>query len=291
MTPLEVARTYFDAWNRRDAAAIVATFSEDGSYSDPASQGELKGEAIGAYAAGLWAAFPNLSFEILSAAEAGDGIVAAQWIMRGTNSGSFAGLPPTGRHVELAGADFVKVEDGKIRSVLGYFDSAELPRQLGLQVLVQPHSIGPFRFGTSVHVTSGKGSKPGAFSITVLHALSAGEAARVQDYSRQIVQEMMAMPEFIGWIGVTVGNAMLTLTAWEDSEAPRKLLTQGAHAVAVRDFFGAGIASGGFTSVWAPARINAFWVRCASCGKMVDREKSDGGCACGAALPEAPPYL
>ena len=32
MHPLDVAHTYFDAWNRRDPAAIVATFAEG---SDP----------------------------------------------------------------------------------------------------------------------------------------------------------------------------------------------------------------------------------------------------------------
>jgi predicted ester cyclase len=45
---------------------------------------------------GLWAAFPDLSFEVASAGEAGPGLVAAQWIMRGTNLGSMMGLPPTG---------------------------------------------------------------------------------------------------------------------------------------------------------------------------------------------------
>jgi len=35
MHPLDVAHTYFDAWNRRDPAAIVSTFAEGGTYSDP----------------------------------------------------------------------------------------------------------------------------------------------------------------------------------------------------------------------------------------------------------------
>jgi hypothetical protein len=35
MNPLDVAQTYFDVWNQRDPAAIVATFAEGGTYSDP----------------------------------------------------------------------------------------------------------------------------------------------------------------------------------------------------------------------------------------------------------------
>ena len=40
MDVTEVAQRYFDAWNHRDAAAIVAAFTERGTYSDPvAGQG------------------------------------------------------------------------------------------------------------------------------------------------------------------------------------------------------------------------------------------------------------
>jgi predicted ester cyclase len=58
--------------------------------------------------------------------------------MKGTNSGSFNALPPTGTAITLPGADFVRVEEDKIRSVQGYFDSISLPRALGLDVIVQP---------------------------------------------------------------------------------------------------------------------------------------------------------
>jgi hypothetical protein len=37
MSALEVAQEYFNAWNRRDPAGIVATFMEGGTYNDPAS--------------------------------------------------------------------------------------------------------------------------------------------------------------------------------------------------------------------------------------------------------------
>ena len=60
------------------------------------------------------------------------GLVAAEWLMRGTNTGSFNGLPPTGIAITLPGADFVRVEEDKFRSVQGYFDSILLPRTLGL---------------------------------------------------------------------------------------------------------------------------------------------------------------
>ena len=136
MAAIEAAHAYFDAWNARDGAAIVASFSERGSYADPATDGPITGDAIAEYAGALWAAFPDLSFEVTSAAETGGGGVAAQWTMRGTNHGSFRGLPPTGRSIDVTGADFLTTGDGKVTSVVGYFDGGSVPRQLGLQVIV-----------------------------------------------------------------------------------------------------------------------------------------------------------
>ncbi len=141
-TPAQVAQLYFDAWNQRDAAAIVATFADGGTYADPTTPGPLTGAAIGAYAEGLWSAFPDLSFEILSSVQNGDGLLSAEWFMNGTNTGSMSGLPPAGLSVALHGADFIRIEGNKIRSVQGYFDSGGVPRALGLDVIVQPHAIG-----------------------------------------------------------------------------------------------------------------------------------------------------
>jgi predicted ester cyclase len=100
MDYLAVAEQYFDAWNAHDADAIAATFAPAGTYSDPQVSG-LDGAATGAYAAGLWESFPDLWFELVSAEATPDARVAAQWVMHGTNMGSFVGLPPTGRGVSV----------------------------------------------------------------------------------------------------------------------------------------------------------------------------------------------
>jgi steroid delta-isomerase-like uncharacterized protein len=286
---IQVAHRYFEAWNRRDAKAIIATFAEDGTYSDPSAGQGLTGESIAAYAKGLWAAFPDLSFEIISAAETDGGVVGSQWLMRGTNTGSLLGLPPTGRTVAVPGADFIQVEGEKIRSVQGYFDSRAVPEQLGLQVLVQPHAIGPFSFGTSTSVRTGKKNKPGAFGITVLEARSEEEIQQIKELSRQTATEMLEMPGFIGWVGMTIGPHMMTVTAWETPEHPQQL-RGGSHGQAMRKFFGPELAAGGTTSVWVPERINAMWVRCTACGAMADVERLAGKCQCGQSLPEHMPY-
>jgi steroid delta-isomerase-like uncharacterized protein len=290
MEALECAQKYFDAWNHRDADAVLATFSADGTYSDPVSGGRLQGEALKGYMQGLWAAFPDLSFEVASKGLAGENLVAAQWIMRGTNSGSMMGLPPTGKPVTVSGADFIQVAGGKIQTVDGYFDSRAVPEQLGLQVLVQPKELGPFVFGNSTRSWSGKNVKPGAFSVTVLEARSPEEIQAVTQQSAGIVEEMLAMNGFLGFVGVTVGQRMMTISAWENAKDPRQLLAGGSHADAMKKFFGTELAAGGFTSVWVPDRINARWVRCGSCHRMADHERSAGACSCGAKLRDPLPY-
>jgi steroid delta-isomerase-like uncharacterized protein len=289
-SPLQVAQRYFDAWNQHDANAIVDTFIDNGTYSDPTTGGPLSGVAIGAYAAGLWAAFPDLAFEIVSVAQGDAGLVSAEWLMKGTNTASFAGLPPTGRAVALPGADFIRVEGDKICSVQGYFDAGTLPRELGLDIIVQPKTIGPFSFGTSNRASSGKTSIPGAFSITWLETRSPEEQQKVAESSQKIVSEMLGMPGFIGWVGATIGDRMMTITAWETPEAPAQMLKGGEHRSVVGRFYSPELGSSGGTSVWVPARLNPRRLRCNACSKMADAEKAQGKCECGAVLPDLPAY-
>jgi steroid delta-isomerase-like uncharacterized protein len=103
MNAQTLVQRYFAGWNNHDAAEIVGTFANGGTYADPTTPGPLTGDSIGQNAAQLWAAFPDVRFEIRSHMASADGRFAAEWIMSGTNTGPFAGLPPTGRKVVLNG--------------------------------------------------------------------------------------------------------------------------------------------------------------------------------------------
>lgn len=289
MEAMEQAQRYFAAWNARDPKGVVATFASGGTYEDPATGGPLTGDAIGTMVQELIDAIPDLSFDIVSAAPAGEGAVAAQWLMKGTNSGSFAGLPPSGAKVALRGADFITIESGGIRSVRGYFDRQQFSEQLGLQVMTQPHEIGPFHFGNGVHVDLGKRTKPGAFSLTSI-AVRPDEEAELTERAQRVLIETTQMPGFISAFTGGVPGRGFTTTAWENVDAPRQLLAGGAHGDAMRRFFDGGFALGGITSVWVPERINTMWVRCTTCGSMESADRPEGRCSCGATLPEHPPY-
>lgn len=290
MDPADIVQAYFDAWNAHDADAIVATFATDGTYEDPTTPGLLQGAAIGENAAALWAAFPDVSFELVSHAEGDGDLFSAQWRMTGTNNGSFAGLPPTGRPVVVDGADFIRVGPGGIRSVKGYFDAGAVPRQVGMDVVVQPSQVGPFTFGRAVRVGSDKSGAPGAFSITILKPRSEEEVERVRELTREVVIQMQQLEGFMGWVGFTVGDRMVTVTAWKSPEDPKQVMRLEPHRQGTKGFFGTDLAGGAWVSVWTPHRIGPVWVRCDACGTMVNTSDEADTCACGAAMPPARVY-
>ncbi|MBT8447193.1 MAG: SnoaL-like domain-containing protein [Gammaproteobacteria bacterium] len=288
MNSRQSAEAYFAAWNDHDGDAITATFAPEGTYEDPTT-GRIPGAGVAATAQQLWQAFPDLAFEVISEEEAGDGRIVAEWLMTGTNSGPFQGLPPTGRSIALPGADFIDCGPDGINSVRGYFDSRGVPAQLGLQIVVQPDAIGPFTFGTSTAVQAGKATRPGAFSITTL--FSHGEQTEeIKDLSRETATEMLGMEGFIGIEMIRQGGRGVTVTAWEKPEQARQLMTSPSHKQAMQRFW-SDLGDAAYTSLWVPEHINTLWVRCTACGKMSDYEKLEGNCGCGEALPERPTYF
>ena len=81
--------------------------------------GAVSGAAPRAYVGGLWSALPDLTFAAESIGAIGPDLIAGLWGMRGTNTGSMRGLPPTGRAAPLRGIDLIRLRDRKIMSVKG----------------------------------------------------------------------------------------------------------------------------------------------------------------------------
>lgn len=286
----DLAQAYFDSWNARDAEGILATLGDSGTYEDPKTGGPISGAALKGYVQALWSAFPDLSFDLATSAETGPDSMAVEWVMHGTNHGSMAGLPPTGKPISLRGADFFTFAEGSIRTVTGYFDGGAIPAQLGLDVIVQPRQVGPFRFGTSTEVSSGKRDFPGAFAITQLEALDEDAAQRVRAGSRDSLLDMLGMDGFIGATTVRIGNRMATVTAWKDAESSQAVMREGKHAEVMREMYDGSLASSGYTAVWTLMRDNGYMLRCPECGAMTRKAKDGDLCKCGETLPPVPAY-
>ena len=168
-----------------------------------------------------------------------------------------------------------------------------MPRALGLDVIVQPSSIGPFGFGTSVRASNGSTALPGAFSITNFFARNAEEVAIIQEGGRKIAMDMLSMPGFISMVSAVVGDCPDDhqrlgkpgiLSAPPDE-------TGGEHRSMVSHYFTSEFGQGGMTgSMGSRGRLNPRRVRCPGCDKMTPVEAPQQKCSCGAVLPDPLAY-
>jgi predicted ester cyclase len=81
----------------------------------------------------LFKAYPDIRFEVISRGDNGEGLVAVQLILHGTNTGPLIdGSPPTGRTVSFPLASFAQIKGDKIHSEYIYLDQQTIAEQLGL---------------------------------------------------------------------------------------------------------------------------------------------------------------
>ena len=78
-------------------------------------------------------AFPDLSMNIVDVVES-PGRLAFQWTSTGTLTDSYLGLPPTGRQYSVSGANFCRLEDGRIAEESVTYDRRGEYTSLGLNL-------------------------------------------------------------------------------------------------------------------------------------------------------------
>jgi len=81
------------------------------------------------------AAFPDVHDTVEEQVAEGD-VVVSRVTVRGTNSGEYYGMPPTGRYAEWPAVGIDRLRDGKIVERFAIFDPLDLMRKLGHDVLV-----------------------------------------------------------------------------------------------------------------------------------------------------------
>jgi steroid delta-isomerase-like uncharacterized protein len=92
---------------------------------------EIRGrEGAKQYVVALRAGFPDLHMTIEDQIAEGDRVVT-RWTARGTHTGQFQGIPPTGKEVRVAGTDIDRIADGKTVECWGHVDELGMLQQLG----------------------------------------------------------------------------------------------------------------------------------------------------------------
>jgi steroid delta-isomerase-like uncharacterized protein len=130
---------YNAAWNDHDVATIVSLHTEDSVFENHVTGDVNVGrEQVGRAISGIFAVFPDLTFETRRAYVRED-LVVQEWTARGTHQGTMtrAGIEvqPTGRQVEYKGMDVIPIRDGLVARKDVYSDSITLLRQLGLTAI------------------------------------------------------------------------------------------------------------------------------------------------------------
>ena len=95
-------------------------------------------EATKDFYANYLTGFSNIEFTIVDVFGQGDKIVK-HWNFKGTHSGDFFGIPPTGKSVDLDGTTLVKMKDGKIAEEQDFMDNMLFMQQLG--ILSSPDNV------------------------------------------------------------------------------------------------------------------------------------------------------
>jgi predicted ester cyclase len=127
----KIVRRYQEIYNSNELHALGDVVSED--LVTPKIMPGIPTGIEGARAAHriMLAGFPDYQTTIDDLFAEGDK-VAARISMSGTNTGSFMGIPPTGRHVSFTGIYIARIADGKIVEHWGEEDGVSLLQQLGV---------------------------------------------------------------------------------------------------------------------------------------------------------------
>lgn len=125
-------RSLYDRLNARDfdgfSALLAADFVE---HEDLPGGAEHTREGVTDFFRMLTASFPDLAFAVEDVIAGGDKVVA-RVRFTGTQDGAFAGMPPTGKSVDVALIDIMRyADDGLVQEHWGVLDAMAMMQQLG----------------------------------------------------------------------------------------------------------------------------------------------------------------
>jgi len=126
-----IVRRYQKIYNSNDLEALSEVVSED--LLTPKIMPGIPAGIEGAKTAHqiMLAGFPDYQTAIDDLIAEGDKVVA-RITMSGTHTGSFMGIPPTGKRISFTGMYIARIDDGKIVEHWGEEDGVSLLQQLGV---------------------------------------------------------------------------------------------------------------------------------------------------------------
>jgi steroid delta-isomerase-like uncharacterized protein len=119
------------AFNDRDWDGVRAEVAEDCIFSDPTQDHKGPDGFIEGYNKTWVAGFSDAEMTDVMIHDAGDTVIV-EFLGVGTNDGSVAGLPPTGKHASQRICEVYRFDsDGKVIAGRAYYDQLGVLEQLG----------------------------------------------------------------------------------------------------------------------------------------------------------------
>ena len=124
-----IVRQHAEAENRHDVEATIATFHRPRyELNGVPSDGE---EAVRELLQGIMDALPDFHADIGKMRHADDAVIG-ETIITGTHNGDWAGIPPTGRRVEVPAAAIFEFDEDRLLCEKVYMDIATVLTQMGV---------------------------------------------------------------------------------------------------------------------------------------------------------------
>jgi len=133
---VNVARTFHEAWAKRDPEQGAAVIADDCEFID-VPRGEIQRGPDGyRHDYKRWrSAFPDGTVEITNIISGGDWVVV-EYTNSGTNTGplqtTIGNFPPTNRKIKIQYCSIMEIKNGKVISGRDYYDASAILRQLRL---------------------------------------------------------------------------------------------------------------------------------------------------------------
>ena len=124
-------------WNETNLAIVDTVYAQEIVRHDCGAPEDIVGlENLKNYLKNFFNAFPDLNVTVDEAIMKGNKLIQ-RWTLTGTNTGSMAEMPPTGKKVQLSGVSIIDMVNGKATEIWDYYNVLEMYQQLGF-TLVPP---------------------------------------------------------------------------------------------------------------------------------------------------------
>jgi steroid delta-isomerase-like uncharacterized protein len=122
-------------WNEANLTVVDEVYAPELVRHDCGLPDDIVGlENIKNYLKNFFNAFPDLNITVDETIAVGNKLVQ-RWTLTGTNTGSMAEMPPSGKNVRVSGVSIVHMVNGKAVEIWDFYNALDMYQQLGFTLI------------------------------------------------------------------------------------------------------------------------------------------------------------